>query len=78
MARLFLSEVESEMRRMSLICLVAVVSASLAACASNPREPARVDYRSFGKWIVFLVLLIGAFPAPREHELRLRLYRPDQ
>lgn len=36
------------MRRMSLICLVAVVSASLAACASNPREPARVDYRSFG------------------------------
>jgi murein DD-endopeptidase MepM/ murein hydrolase activator NlpD len=48
MARLFLSEVESEMRRMSLICLVAVVSASLAACASNPREPARVDYRSFG------------------------------
>lgn len=48
MTRLFLSEVESEMRRMSLICLVAVVSASLAACASNPREPARVDYRSFG------------------------------
>ena len=48
MGALFLSEVEPEMRRMCLICLVAVVSASLAACASNPREPARVDYRSFG------------------------------
>lgn len=48
MSGLILPEVESEMRRLSLICLVAVVSASLSACASSPREPARVDYRSFG------------------------------
>jgi len=48
MAAEILSEVEPEMRVTSLICLVAVVSASLAACATNPREPARVDYRSFG------------------------------
>ncbi len=48
MTPLFLPEVEPEMRSVSLICLLVVVSASLAACASGPREPARVDYRSFG------------------------------
>ena len=35
------------MRVANLICLVAVLSAGLAACASTPREPARVENRYY-------------------------------
>ncbi len=35
------------MRVANLICLVAVLSTGLVACASTPREPARVEHRSY-------------------------------
>jgi murein DD-endopeptidase MepM/ murein hydrolase activator NlpD len=35
------------MRLSSLICVFAALSVGLSACASTPRDPARVDYRSF-------------------------------
>ena len=36
------------MRLATLTCLIAALSAGLAACASTPREPARVDHRYHG------------------------------
>ncbi|MBR9825643.1 MAG: M23 family metallopeptidase [Alphaproteobacteria bacterium] len=35
------------MRKSVVICFIAALSASLAACATPPRDPARVDYRNF-------------------------------
>lgn len=37
------------MRMRVLICLIAAMSAGLAACASSPRDPARVEYRNAGR-----------------------------
>lgn len=37
------------MRARVLICLIAALSAGLAACASAPRDPARVEYRNAGR-----------------------------
>jgi murein DD-endopeptidase MepM/ murein hydrolase activator NlpD len=37
------------MRLPILICLFAALSLALSACASTPRDPARVDYRNFNQ-----------------------------